>query len=106
MASPRRFPNASLITRLAAEPWRFRFFQAVRILERRRARQARSLRFDGIAAVGEEAETVEVVVEPFLVRLGLMARTPRGRVATPAAWEQLGLVGPGPDHAGPATLFG
>jgi len=57
-------------------------------------------------AVGEEAETVEVVVEPFLVRLGLMARTPRGRVATPAAWEQLGLVPPAPDPAGPATLFG
>ena len=37
-------------------------------------------------AVGEEAETVEVVAEPFLVRAGLMARTPRGRVATPAAW--------------------
>ena len=57
-------------------------------------------------AVGEEAETVEVVVEPFLVRLGLMARTPRGRVATPAAWEQLGFSPPAPDHAGPATLFG
>jgi len=42
-------------------------------------------------AVGEEAETVEVVAEPFLVRAGLMARTPRGRVATPAAWEHLGL---------------
>jgi holliday junction DNA helicase RuvB len=57
-------------------------------------------------AVGEEAETVEVVVEPFLVRAGLMARTPRGRVATPAAWERLGLAGPpaaAPDHA---TLFG
>jgi Holliday junction DNA helicase RuvB len=57
-------------------------------------------------AVGEEAETVEVVVEPFLVRLGLMARTPRGRVATAAAWQQLGLAPPAPDHAGPATLFG
>ena len=45
-------------------------------------------------AVGEEAETVEVVVEPFLVRLGLLARTPRGRVATPAAWERLGLAAP------------
>jgi Holliday junction DNA helicase RuvB len=33
-------------------------------------------------AVGEEAETVEVVAEPFLVRQGLLARTPRGRVAT------------------------
>jgi holliday junction DNA helicase RuvB len=57
-------------------------------------------------AVGEEAETVEVVVEPFLVRLGLMARTPRGRVATPAAWERLGLAAPVPDQPGPATLFG
>jgi Holliday junction DNA helicase RuvB len=57
-------------------------------------------------AVAEESETVEVVVEPFLVRAGLMARTPRGRVATPAAWERLGLTGPAaaaPDHA---TLFG
>ncbi len=36
-------------------------------------------------AVGEEAETVEVVAEPFLVREGLIARTPRGRVATPLA---------------------
>jgi Holliday junction DNA helicase RuvB len=45
-------------------------------------------------AVGEEAETVEVVAEPFLVRAGLMARTQRGRVATPAAWEHLGLVPP------------
>jgi holliday junction DNA helicase RuvB len=45
-------------------------------------------------AVGEEAETVEVVAEPFLVRAGLMARTPRGRVATPAAWEHLGLPVP------------
>jgi holliday junction DNA helicase RuvB len=47
-------------------------------------------------AVGEEAETVEVVAEPFLVRAGLMARTPRGRVATPAAWQYLGLPAPQP----------
>jgi Holliday junction DNA helicase RuvB len=45
-------------------------------------------------AVGEEAETVEVVAEPFLVRHGLLARTPRGRVATRAAWEHLGLTPP------------
>jgi holliday junction DNA helicase RuvB len=45
-------------------------------------------------AVGEEAETVEVVAEPFLVRHGLLARTPRGRVATRAAWEHLGLIPP------------
>jgi holliday junction DNA helicase RuvB len=57
-------------------------------------------------AVGEEAETVEVVAEPFLVREGLMARTPRGRVATPAAWEHLGLTAPeGVSLAAPGTLF-
>jgi Holliday junction DNA helicase RuvB len=50
-------------------------------------------------AVGEEAETVEVVAEPFLVRAGLMARTPRGRVATPSAWAHLGL--PVPSDSGP-----
>ncbi len=48
-------------------------------------------------AVGEEAETVEVVAEPFLVRAGLIARTPRGRVATPAAWQHLGLTPPAGD---------
>jgi Holliday junction DNA helicase RuvB len=45
-------------------------------------------------AVGEERETVEEVAEPFLVRTGLLARTPRGRVATPAAWGHLGLTPP------------
>lgn len=45
-------------------------------------------------AVGEERETVEEVAEPFLVRNGFLARTPRGRVATPAAWEHLGLSAP------------
>jgi Holliday junction DNA helicase RuvB len=45
-------------------------------------------------AVGEETETVEEVAEPFLVRAGLLARTPRGRVATPAAWVHLGLTPP------------
>ena len=68
-------------------------------------------------AVGEESETVEVVAEPFLVRAGLIMRTPRGRVATPAAWEHLGLPPPepggpgwaaGPSRTGPPgdTLFG
>jgi Holliday junction DNA helicase RuvB len=54
-------------------------------------------------AVGEERETVEDVAEPFLVRLGLLARTPRGRVATPAAWDHLGLTPPSGDVTG--TLF-
>jgi len=49
-------------------------------------------------AVGEERETVEELAEPFLVRSGFLARTPRGRVATPAAWAHLGLrPPPGPD---------
>jgi Holliday junction DNA helicase RuvB len=45
-------------------------------------------------AVGEETETVEEVAEPYLVRAGLLARTPRGRVATAAAWTHLGLAVP------------
>ncbi|PSK96934.1 Holliday junction DNA helicase subunit RuvB [Haloactinopolyspora alba] len=51
-------------------------------------------------AVGEERETVEEVAEPFLVRAGLLARTPRGRVSTPAAWHHLGLSVP------PSAAFG
>jgi Holliday junction DNA helicase RuvB len=45
-------------------------------------------------SVGEEPETVEDVYEPFLLQLGLLKRTPRGRVATPAAWGHLGLAPP------------
>ncbi|CAB5019152.1 unannotated protein [freshwater metagenome] len=41
-------------------------------------------------AVAEEPETVDTVCEPFLVREGFITRTPRGRVATPAAWTALG----------------
>ena len=51
------------------------------------------------AMVGEEAETVETVCEPYLVREGFMMRTPKGRVATARAWEHLGLV-PADDAAG------
>ncbi len=47
-------------------------------------------------AVGEETETVETVAEPYLVREGLLGRTPRGRIATAAAWQHLGLAVP--DH--------
>jgi Holliday junction DNA helicase RuvB len=58
-------------------------------------------------AVGEERETVEEVAEPFLVRNGFLARTPRGRIATPAAWEHLGMRPPPVPTAGVAdvTLF-
>jgi Holliday junction DNA helicase RuvB len=45
-------------------------------------------------AVGEEPETVETVSEPFLVRLGLLMRTPRGRMATAAAWRHAGVQPP------------
>ncbi|MDH2416451.1 Holliday junction branch migration DNA helicase RuvB [Nocardioides sp. CER19] len=55
-------------------------------------------------AVGEERETVEEVAEPFLVRNGFLARTPRGRVATPAAWSHLGLTPP-PVAPGQEALF-
>ena len=66
-------------------------------------------------AVGEERSTLEEVCEPYLVRAGLMARTPRGRVATPAAWEHMGLrqaeytqrapSREGPDSADEDALF-
>ena len=45
-------------------------------------------------SVGEQTETVEDVYEPFLIQGGLLMRTPRGRVATPAAWHHLGLQAP------------
>ncbi|ARC56945.1 Holliday junction ATP-dependent DNA helicase RuvB [Frondihabitans sp. 762G35] len=56
-------------------------------------------RFDGgpvglntlAVSVGEESDTIESVVEPFLVRVGLLTRTPRGRIATPEAWRHFGL---------------
>jgi Holliday junction DNA helicase RuvB len=55
-------------------------------------------------AVGEERETVEEVAEPFLVRMGFLARTPRGRVATAAAWQHLGMTAPPAVPVDP-TLF-
>jgi len=45
-------------------------------------------------SVGEQTETVEDVYEPFLIQQGLIARTPRGRVAMPAAYQHLGLAVP------------
>ena len=57
-------------------------------------------------SVGEPAETVEDVHEPFLIQRGLLMRTPRGRVATPAAFAHLGLEPPavaGPPQ--PQSLF-
>jgi holliday junction DNA helicase RuvB len=42
-------------------------------------------------AIGEEAETIESLAEPFLVRMGFISRTPRGRIATPAGFQHLGI---------------
>jgi len=56
-------------------------------------------------AVGEERETVEEVAEPFLVREGFLARTPRGRVATMTAWQHLGLTPPTASRGDQTALF-
>jgi Holliday junction DNA helicase RuvB len=53
-------------------------------------------------AVGEQPDTVEEVCEPFLVRAGLLARTPRGRVATAGGWRHLGRTPPNGIFAGGA----
>jgi Holliday junction DNA helicase RuvB len=48
------------------------------------------------ASVGEEQDTIEDVYEPYLLQLGLLERTPRGRAATRLAYAHLGLEPPGP----------
>ena len=46
------------------------------------------------AATGEDSQTIEEVYEPYLMQVGYLSRTPRGRVATPAAWKHLGYQPP------------
>ncbi len=68
----------------------------------RKLLEAVILRFDGgpvgldnvAAAIGEEAGTIEDVIEPYLIQQGYLQRTPRGRIATPAAWRHLGIAPP------------
>ena len=55
-------------------------------------------------AIGEEADTIEDVLEPFLIQQGYLQRTPRGRVATVSAYRHLGLAAPKSGTAG--ELFG
>ena len=55
-------------------------------------------------SVSEPDDTVEEVYEPYLIQQGLLARTPKGRVALPMAYDHLGLVRP--DPSGERTLFG
>jgi Holliday junction DNA helicase RuvB len=57
-------------------------------------------------SVGEEIDTLEDYYEPFLVQIGLLKRTPRGRMATPAAYKHLQIRDlPLPDEAAQETLF-
>ena len=59
-------------------------------------------RFDGgpvgldnvAAAIGEERDTIEDVIEPYLIQQGFLQRTPRGRIATLAAYRHLGVAPP------------
>ncbi len=46
------------------------------------------------AAIGEERDTIEDVLEPYLIQQGYLQRTPRGRIATAAAWRHFGLAAP------------
>ena len=55
-------------------------------------------------AIGEEADTIEDVLEPYLIQQGYLQRTPRGRVATVSAYRHLGLSAPKPSDSG--ALFG
>lgn len=67
-------------------------------------------RFDGgpvgldnvAASIGEERETIEDVIEPYLIQQGYLQRTPRGRIATLAAYRHLGVIPP----KGNTELFG
>jgi Holliday junction DNA helicase RuvB len=57
------------------------------------------------AAIGEEADTIEDVLEPFLIQQGYLQRTPRGRVATLAAYRHFGLAAPAAGRADSGSLF-
>ncbi len=67
-------------------------------------------RFDGgpvgldniAASIGEEPGTIEDVIEPYLIQQGYLQRTPRGRIATLAAYRHLGVAPPAAD----GSLFG
>ena len=70
-------------------------------------------RFDGrpvglttlAQCVGEETDTIEDAYEPYLLQQGLLQRTPRGRVATPRAFEHLHMHGRGGDARGTASTL-
>ncbi len=70
-------------------------------------------RFDGgpvgidslAAAIGEERDTIEDVIEPYLIQHGYLQRTPRGRIATQTTWRHLGLVAPASSGTPAGGLF-
>jgi Holliday junction DNA helicase RuvB len=57
------------------------------------------------AAIGEAADTIEDVLEPYLIQQGFLARTPRGRVAQPLAWRHFGFIQPGSTQEHGPELF-
>jgi len=57
------------------------------------------------AAIGEERDTIEDVIEPYLIQHGYLQRTPRGRMATQTSWRHLGLAAPSGASTGSAELF-
>lgn len=77
----------------------------------RKLLEAVVLRFDGgpvgldnvAASIGEERETIEDVIEPYLIQQGFLQRTPRGRIATLAAYRHLGVT---PPSSSGADMFG
>jgi Holliday junction DNA helicase RuvB len=52
------------------------------------------------AAIGEERDTIEDVLEPYLIQQGFLQRTPRGRIATPVAYQHFGVVAPQTNPSG------
>ncbi|MDX3895397.1 Holliday junction branch migration DNA helicase RuvB [Pusillimonas sp.] len=57
------------------------------------------------AAIGEERDTIEDVIEPYLIQHGYLQRTPRGRIATQTTWRHLGLAAPSSAAGGTPDLF-
>jgi len=57
------------------------------------------------ASLAEEADAIEEIYEPFLIQIGFLDRTPRGRVATHLAYEHFGVKPPQADKSGQESLF-
>lgn len=96
---------ASALTMLEVDP------QGLDLMDRKLL-EAIIHKFDGgpvgvdslAAAIGEERDTIEDVIEPYLIQQGYLQRTPRGRMATKATWRHLGLTVPD-SIAAPGDLF-